>query len=39
MFILMVCKYRCGYIYQVVSGDFPFAETCSEKKSPENFLL
>ena len=28
----MICKYTSGYIYQVVSGEFPWAVTCSEKE-------
>ena len=35
--ILIICKWTCDYINQVVSGEFPFAVTCSEKNRPEKF--
>ena len=31
MSILMTCKETGGCIYQVVSGELPFAATCSEE--------
>ena len=30
--ILLTCKVARGYIYQVASGEYPFAENCSEKE-------
>ena len=30
--ILMICKQTGGYIYQVASGNVPFAANCSEKE-------
>ena len=32
MSILMIWKQTDGYIYQLVSGEFPFAVTCLVKK-------
>lgn len=32
-----IWKWTSGYIYQVVSGEFPFAATLSEKNRPEKF--
>ena len=33
----MTCKKTGDNIYQLVSGELPFAATCSEKKRPEKF--
>ena len=32
MSILMICEQTGGYIYTLVSGEFPFAATCSQKE-------
>ena len=40
MSIILICTVARGYIYQVASREFPFAETCSEKEiDPKNFLF
>ena len=36
-FLLAMSVKKSGYIFSVVSGEFPFTATCSEKKRPEKF--
>ena len=39
MSISMICKLTRAYIYKVASREFPFAVTCSEKKSTQKISL